>query len=298
MTTVVLEQAKVAPQCTRSMSSNKQSSYSIQQMSELNIEQAIRLCRESGWNQLREDWRRLIGYEPNGCFAATYDGQLAGTVTTTRYGRELGWIGMMLVHPEFRRRGIATALMEQSINYLRQHGVRCIKLDATPVGQAVYEELGFEVEWTFHRWSREVTMVTSRAEFSDAPPHLSDSALELDCEAFGADRSEFLRLLGSESMVHVLGDSFGMSRPGFLASYLGPVSAETPKSAERIITELSAMAGGSIYWDIPSANTDAIQIARSLGFAPVRDLTRMWLGDVCSRPNLRLQYAIADPGTG
>jgi ribosomal protein S18 acetylase RimI-like enzyme len=40
---------------------------------------------------------------------------------------------MVLVHPDSRRRGVATALLEHTISYLRDR-VRCIKLDATPDG--------------------------------------------------------------------------------------------------------------------------------------------------------------------
>lgn len=71
-------------------------SQSIRRMSVTDIPQALRLCRDAGWNQLQEDWHRLIDYEPQGCFVAICDGQLAGTVTTTRYGRELAWIGSTL----------------------------------------------------------------------------------------------------------------------------------------------------------------------------------------------------------
>lgn len=268
-------------------------------MSAAHLEQALHLCRAAGWNQLLQDWQRLSAYEPNGCFVATCDGQLAGTVTTTRYGRELAWIGMMLVHPDFRRRGIATALMQRSIDYLREHHVRCIKLDATPAGQAVYEKLGFEVEWTFHRWSREAAMPTTQVDWPDTSTRLSNALLKLDYEAFGVDRSVLLNFLGMDSLVHsVSDDGFGMLRPGFLASYLGPISANTRQAAKLIIAELCGRTSSTIFWDIPSANMVAIQIARTLGFAPVRDLTRMWLGDECSYANLRLQYALADPGTG
>ena len=79
------------------------------------IAPALQLCRSAGWNQLHADWSRLIEYQPNGCFVAELDGRLVGTVTTTSYGTELAWIGMMLVHPEYRRRGIGTELMNAAM---------------------------------------------------------------------------------------------------------------------------------------------------------------------------------------
>src|SRR5713226_8920223 len=106
----------------------------------------------AGWNQTLDDWRRFLAADPEGCFLAEWNGAPAGTATTTVYAPELAWIGMVLVHPDYRRRGIARALLVRSIEYLRGRGARCIKLDATPLGKQVYDELGFKDEWTLTRW--------------------------------------------------------------------------------------------------------------------------------------------------
>src|SRR5690606_13187030 len=78
---------------------------------------------------------------------------IAGTVTTTRYGATLGWIGMLLVHTGYRRQGIGTVLLRRAIDYLRSQGVRCIGLDATPAGQILYDAAGFETVWSLARWA-------------------------------------------------------------------------------------------------------------------------------------------------
>ncbi|MEO2033018.1 MAG: hypothetical protein ABGZ35_13110, partial [Planctomycetaceae bacterium] len=80
--------------------------------------------------------------------------------------------------------------------------------------------------------------------------------------------------------------------------YLGPVCATTPTIAESIITVLCRRADQTMFWDIPTPNRNAIRIARSLGFAPIRDLMRMSLVGTRSDPDLRLQYALADPAAG
>src|SRR5690348_1859424 len=103
---------------------------------------ALGIGERAGWNQTEADWQRLLALSPEGCFVATSSGELAGTVTTIQYGRSLAWIGMMLVDPRFRRRGIATALMDRAIAYLRERRVETIALDATDAGRAVYTSLG------------------------------------------------------------------------------------------------------------------------------------------------------------
>src|SRR6185503_15490799 len=124
----------------------------IRLLFESDIPAAMRLKEAAGWNQTEADWRRLLSLEPNGCFAAVNDGRLVGTTTTTTYGNELAWIGMVLVDPQERRQGVATRLMKVAIDYLKDR-VATVKLDATALGRPVYERFGFRVECGLERWS-------------------------------------------------------------------------------------------------------------------------------------------------
>ena len=69
----------------------------------------------AGWNQTLADWERFLATAPEGCFLAERNGVPAGTATTIIYNRALAWIGMVLVHPDFRRHGIGRALLERCI---------------------------------------------------------------------------------------------------------------------------------------------------------------------------------------
>ena len=266
------------------------------------IPAALELCRISGWNQLSEDWTRLLDYEPDGCFVAEVDGRLVGTVTTTRYGTSLAWIGMMLVHPDYRRRGIATMLMNRSLEYLQDRGVGCIKLDATPEGQHVYEQLGFSAEWSMRRWSRLGTgQLDSKRPVKRSQP-LDASSLgtywEMDRRGFGVDRSQWIQRLLPDSVVRYRPQALGLLRRGFLASYLGPLIASDVGDAKLVVRELVASTSDPIFWDIPDPNLAAVDLAGELQFAPVRRLTRMWTGSEIIESDLRRLFALADPSTG
>ena len=159
----------------------------------------------AGWNQTLDDWRRLLHYEPEGCFLAELDGAPAGTATTTTYGNEVGWIGMVLVHPDSRRRGVATTLLEQTISYL-QDRVRCIKLDATPAGERVYAKLGFQAELTLSRWQ------CGQLSMSGLRPTAKACRLQIvqrddwpqvdrfDAAIFGTTRGEWLKQLAGDGL--------------------------------------------------------------------------------------------------
>ncbi|MGI9470331.1 MAG: GNAT family N-acetyltransferase [Rubripirellula sp.] len=275
-------------------------------MTPSDVSSAVHLAHQAGWNQLESDWARLLEHEPQGCFVADVDGRIVGTVTSTAYGNDLAWIGMMLVHESYRRQGIASELMTRCLNNLRSRSIRCIKLDATPVGEPVYEKLGFQAEWTFHRWcvdtidpqhlldkgDSETGTVVSRGQ------QLFDSNTALDHVAFGTDRVTWLKRLTSDSDCIATGQGFGMMRSGHLANYLGPIIAETPTDAMQIARRLLLRSTTRVFWDIPGPNRDAVALAKSFGFRPVRDLTRMWIGDGLLPCDLSHQYALSDPGTG
>src|SRR5260370_3718505 len=82
----------------------------------------------AGWNQTLDDWRRFLAADPEGCFLAEWNGAPAGTATTTFYAPELAWIGMVLVHPSYRRRGIARAFLGRAIEYPLRRRPRCLQL--------------------------------------------------------------------------------------------------------------------------------------------------------------------------
>jgi GNAT superfamily N-acetyltransferase len=55
-----------------------------------------------------------------------------------------GYILSVFTHPDWRRKGVATALMNAILAELRARGVRRACLHASDEGRPVYEKLGFE----------------------------------------------------------------------------------------------------------------------------------------------------------
>jgi GNAT superfamily N-acetyltransferase len=275
----------------------------IRRLVRSDLEFAHCLSRGVGWNQTRRDWERFLELAPGGCFLAESRGQPAGTATTTAYGTELAWIGMVLVESSFRRRGIGTALLEAAIGHLRDRAnVTCIRLDATPEGRPLYEGLGFVAEWDLRRWVRAEPdgACPSPPEPEKAP--LPASSLALDLAVFGADRSLLLESLrsGSDDALFLPDGSFGFRRAGERAHYLGPVTAATSASglalAERLVSRCPR--DRPLFWDLPESNEAATALAVRLGFHPVRLLTRMRLGENAALQDPSRIFGLAEPGLG
>jgi GNAT superfamily N-acetyltransferase len=226
----------------------------IQTLATAHLPDLLHLSTAAGWNQTTDDWRRLLELSPRGCFGIAGQGRIAASATTVTYGRELAWIGMVLTLPECRGRGYATLLMRRCLEYVDACGIRTVRLDATDMGRPVYSRLGFLEEYEVERWA---------GTLPPAEPWPPAIDFELDRAAFGADRRALLERLGC-------------SRPGRVASYIGPITARTAAEARDRI--LHCGVSGPCFWDVPAANPAALGLAQSLGFAPVRRLIRMRRG--------------------
>lgn len=279
---------------------------SMRRLTREDIPFGMTLKNLAGWNQLPADWERFLDWEPEGCFLATWDGQPAGTATTIRYGDRFGWVGMVLVHPDLRRRGIGTALLMRSIEYLEQAGVAAVKLDATPMGKQLYDTIGFQDEYLLERHVAEAPAPGEQERVVPLTDDRLDAVCTLDLEAFGADRSRVLRRLHAEpdagALVACDGErlmGYVFTRPGTNARYIGPWGARDAQTAEALFcAALHSMAGCPVFVDISLANPVTVGIVRRYGFEKQRHLIRMFRGRNDHPGRTGLVYGIAGPEIG
>jgi GNAT superfamily N-acetyltransferase len=271
----------------------------ICQLGATDIAASLELSGFAGWNQTSEDWRMLLRLAPEGCFGLKVQGRLVATTTLICYGKQLGWIGMVLTHPEFRGRGFARRLLEHVLQRADAAGIRTLKLDATDQGKPLYEEYGFKSEQAVERWGAEC------AEVGAAGSVDLEGVGVLDTKGFGVDRSVLLQTLASRGGCISSAGGFLMTRTGRVAAYLGPCVARDVKAARDLFSRFSqrrqeVMAAihsrqpevRQWYWDLLPDNKAASGIANELGFTPKRKLTRMVRGEDF-RGQDELVYAIA-----
>jgi GNAT superfamily N-acetyltransferase len=253
----------------------------------------MRLKAAANWNQVELDWQNVMRIAPEGCFGVECDGRVAATTTAVAYGRELAWIGMVLTHPDYRRRGLARLLMEHALGYLDGLGVDRIKLDATDMGRPLYATLGFEDECAVERWARP----PAPCDGPELPP-CTAIPYALDRAAFGANRAALLDTLAAIESAAGAEGGYAMGRAGSKAAYFGPcVSRSLTEARELLRWFVKRHAGETIYWDVLPDNRAAASLAREFGFAPLRYLTRMVRRGCTAAPAFRhdrcLQFGIA-----
>ena len=280
----------------------------IRLLSESDIDDAMKIKELVGWNQTQDDWRRLLKVEPRGCFGAFRNGELVGTTTTTCYDHDLAWIGMVLVHPSYRRMGIATRLVQHALDYLVGK-VGTVKLDATADGQRLYERLGFHVESLVERWSG-IAVPNGRVESEVEVTHLNDETtkelLALDRRAFCADRSSLIKaLIANASAVPAIARArngavggYSIARRGSHISYVGPIIATTANEAAALLERtVDQLTGEQVYVDVNTRFEGWPRVLLDRGFSKQRELIRMRFGKL-SNPTSPWVFGIAGPEVG
>ena len=105
-------------------------------------------CAGMGLNNLddsKEGIERFLKRNPDTCFVAQFDNKIAGVIIAGNDGRR-GYIYHTAVKPEFRNKGIASALVEKAVNALKNNGINKVALvvfDKNKNGNAFWEKIGF-----------------------------------------------------------------------------------------------------------------------------------------------------------
>ncbi|MDN3686480.1 GNAT family N-acetyltransferase [Cyclobacterium jeungdonense] len=258
----------------------------IRQMLPDDLDVAMALKKTEGWNQTREDWQLFLKQQPQFCLVAVIENKPVGTVTAIAYQNRLAWIGMMLVDRKYRRKGISKMLMREILH--RLEGISTIKLDATPEGQFVYQQLGFKKEYSLWRFVRKAIHSLQESDRDAGVSRVSISDLpeleKLDAPVFGASREKVLGhllLTFSEGalMLKEAGELKGyiLSRKGSNYTQLGPLVAKDEAIARRLINQaLTHFNDQALVLDVAANRQELIPWLENQGFEQRRELIRMY----------------------
>ncbi|MFN5117400.1 MAG: GNAT family N-acetyltransferase [Cyanobacteriota bacterium] len=230
-------------------------------------------------------WMGWLGQEPVGCIAGV------------RYNAAYGFVGMFLVVPEHRGNGHGVALWRHALEHLED--LPCVGLEAAPERVDDYAGWGFAPASPTSRWQR----ISGGDEGADADASQGESLALLEGEAiperavqwFDAQREAtprphflgpwlqhpagtVLALVDGQGACH----GFGRIRPCLLQRgegwRIGPLLADTPSGAQRLLEGLLRRHPGVVLIDAPGANPAAATLLAGLGFRPISSTLRMYRG--------------------
>lgn len=260
----------------------------IRLMTAADVPFGLRLTEASGWNTTARDWQRALDLDPSGCFLAAWEGVPVGTATACVFGN-VAWIALVLVAAAYRGRGIGTALMAHTLAALDARGVRSVCLTATPLGQPIYENLGFVGDYRLARYEGVATASESVVGIEPVMPTDLDELAGLEQTTTGIDRRRLLARQYAEErdgarLVRRAGRIAGflLVRAGARAMYLGPCLADEMAGVALLADALHRYAGQAVFLDVPLDHSAAVAFAEAHGLTRQRPLYRMWRGPVVS----------------
>lgn len=258
--------------------------------------------RPGSWVRELRIIRRL---QPAGAFIASHRETTVGVVFSLMYP-DFTYVGPLGVHPDFQRLGIGFALMERILEWLDGQGVTRVALDASPMGQSIYERLGFVPFDLVNIFQRQ------NGGSSFQPPtgvqHLSLQNLDLitatDKQAFGTDRS---RLLSALLEVYPQRCFFLKDEQGNINGYLiaqersiGPWVAQTKAEAESLLKAALSLPfdDGPVSVIVPDENFEATALLQNFGFEKIRMLRHMLRGSKRPAGQRENLYGQTSPSLG
>ena len=267
-------------------------------------EEAIRrLVTDEGWNAGLHDVETFTAADPGAWLLAEVDGTVVGTTLATRWGPAFGWIGLYLVAPAFRGRGIGLDLFGRALDRLAPGGVG---LDGDARQQANYRRSGFRDVHGNTRWQGPAAAwrgvsVPDGVALVEASAVPFEDLLALEARGLPAARPALLRAWLDQPDLYARAATraddlvgFAAARPARLGRKIAPVHATDAGVAEALIAEVvAALPDDSTCWlDVPDPNAASQAMMRAHGMRGVRTSGRMFRGWDGPGPDPSTMFAI------
>lgn len=153
---------------------------------------AVKLSAQEDWGTPRSDFSRILRIIPDGSFVAFEASSRVGMITTVTFGKDLAWIGNVIVDEKHRGEKIGQTMVRHAVDHLKRLHMKQIALYCFRNNVGFYKKLGFVEDARFLRLYR--SRKNPEPFKKESGKHLTlDRLLSLDRKAFGVDRSMFLR---------------------------------------------------------------------------------------------------------
>ena len=266
----------------------------IQKLKLTDLETLISWAAKEGWNPGKNDAKVFWDTDPDGFYGCFYEDKLIAGGSVVSYNGEFGFMGLFIVHSDFRNTGIGRQLWHFRRDKLlsRLHPNSSIGMDGVSDMQPFYRKGGFNIAYRDERYE----FLSKEYKFSK---HIStielndfEAIVKYDIKYFSCPRPEFLKgwLYMPESKAikykkenNVFG--YAVIRKAETGFKIGPLFANNVEIAdELLISCLSAYPNQSVYLDIPTANNDAVSLVKKYNGKYVFECARMYYGDVPNTP--------------
>lgn len=256
--------------------------YSIQTASFEQVKIMLDWARQEGWNPGLDDAKNFQLVDPNGFFIGSLDDKPVAAISNVSYGDKLFFLGLYIVHPEYRGQGLGYQIWQHAMNYTGQ--INC-GLDGVVAQQANYMKSGFKLAYRNIRYAIKENLQSAfqSVELVILNNLLLDAVLDYDQRLFPAPRKNWLMawVLNHTTLVYCKDNQimgYGVIRRCHVGYKIGPLFANNQQVAEDIFQGLCAKVelGAEIYLDIPEPNLQALKLVENFNMQAVFETARMY----------------------
>ncbi|WP_394229599.1 GNAT family N-acetyltransferase [Bacillus thuringiensis] len=250
----------------------------VERLRKEQIGDIVALSSYVGWDYNREEIETIFD---SGIVYGVWNERekLIASAAIILYGEKLASIGMVIVHPDYKGRGIGKAITNSCIKSVSVQTP--IILIATDEGKPLYEKLGFRVvsyvsKYICNSYNVNDYCVGNEDYMVKYEECDLEEIIKLDENAFGTNRKAFLtkRMIQSEQCIvvkdnkrNVLG--YGLSIQTSENKIIGPVVAKNNAMAMRIVHDLARGHNGKLRMDVPEGKNDFMKELEIAGFKKV-----------------------------
>lgn len=246
-----------------------------------------------GWNPGLADLAIAHAVDPDAFIALRRGDEMVGGGTIFSHSGVFGFMGLFIVRADCRGAGLGAELWRHRLGRLRRRLApgATIGMDGVFAMVPFYEKGGFTLA---HRDLRFAGRAVGAADPQVlAYPDIGFAEIDsFDRRFFPAPRSAFLVRWLEQPGAHVLGiraddvlAGYGVARPCRDGFKLGPVFAETPAIAERLVASLLARVEGEpVALDVPEPNSAGLDLAVKFGLSEAFGCARLYHGPAPALP--------------
>ena len=104
---------------------------------------AVQISNAEKWGIPASDFQRILRLDPHGSFIAIQGRKKIGLATSVSFGKEVAWIGNVVVDGRFRGRHLGQLLVIYALTYLKKRHVKHVALYCFDENIGFYSKLGF-----------------------------------------------------------------------------------------------------------------------------------------------------------
>lgn len=264
--------------------------FTLKKLDKSGLETLLLWAKNEGWNPGENELDVFWKTDPDGYYGFYDNNVLIAGGAVISYNNVFGFMGLFIVHPDYRKQGIGKKLwyLRRDLLLKRLQKNATIGMDGVVAMQPFYEKGGFKIAFRDERYE----CIGNKMNVSNQVKVIEASDFEkvqkYDIQCFGYNRHQFLKnwleMPQSKSFKYIENQKlvgYAVIRKVDVGFKIGPLFADNDHIAEELYKAcLNSAPENPVYLDIPTVNSGAKKLVKKYGASYVFECARMYYGAV------------------